>query len=361
MVSPEELAGPDRARQLFGAEVVDADEAKVGTVTEVFLDDDTDQPKWVSIRTGWFGTNESLVPLQGAQFGDGRIRVQYDKATIKAAPRSDEGQPLSRDDEGQLYRHYHRETSGRHARTDDAAADTGAVSGAENAAGADRDAPPSDDGLTAQENTTDGGMVRSEERLAVGTERVATGRARMRKFLVTQEEQITVSVAREDVRVEYVTDVDPAASDARAHSVSAGPEPGGAEPAGGGSAGAGSAGGASAGAGSAGADQRQGGLDHDRLPDRRDNRNLREHNATDRDGWLVLYAQRPVVTMEWVPVERVRLGTVPVTAEETVTGEVRKEQLDVVTDEQRDAVPDPVPDRDSDQAAGTRSRERQDR
>ncbi len=91
MVSPEELAGPDRARQLFGAEVVDADGAKVGTVTEVFLDDDTDQPKWVSIRTGWFGTNESLVPLQGAQFGDGRIRVQYDKSTIKAAPRSDEG------------------------------------------------------------------------------------------------------------------------------------------------------------------------------------------------------------------------------------------------------------------------------
>src|SRR3954447_8106310 len=106
MVSPEEMVSPDQARQLFGAEVLDADGAKVGTVTEVFLDDDTDRPSWVSVRTGWFGTNESLVPLRGAEIAADHIRVSYDKATIKAAPRSDDGEPLSRDDEGTLYRHY---------------------------------------------------------------------------------------------------------------------------------------------------------------------------------------------------------------------------------------------------------------
>lgn len=48
---------------------------------------------------------------------------------------------------------------------------------------------------------------------------------------------------------------------------------------------------------------------------------------------MVLYAQRPVVTMEWVAVERVRLSTVAVTAQQTVTGAIRQEQLEVVTED----------------------------
>lgn len=247
MVSPEEMANPDQARQLFGAEVVDADGAKVGTVTEVFLDDDTERPSWVSVRTGWFGVNESLVPLQGAEIADERIRVPYDKATIKDAPRSDDGQPLSRDDEGALYRHYHA---------------TDVASGDPDAAGPDT--------IAAE---PDGTMVRSAERLVVRTGRAPTGRARLRKYLVTEEQQITVQVSREEVRVEYDTDHETDTDGDR-------PNPG-----------------------------------------------------ADSDGWLVLYAQRPVVTTEWVAVERVRIGTVDVMAEETVTGEVREERIEVLTDD----------------------------
>ena len=50
---------------------------------------------------------------------------------------------------------------------------------------------------------------------------------------------------------------------------------------------------------------------------------------TEEEHEVVLHAERPVVTTEAVPVERVRLGTETVTEQETVTGEVRKEQIEV--------------------------------
>ncbi|MCR2794261.1 YsnF/AvaK domain-containing protein, partial [Microbacterium sp. zg.Y625] len=43
---------------------------------------------------------------------------------------------------------------------------------------------------------------------------------------------------------------------------------------------------------------------------------------------VVLTEERPVIAKETVPVERVRLGTETVTEEETVTEQVRKEQID---------------------------------
>jgi stress response protein YsnF len=43
---------------------------------------------------------------------------------------------------------------------------------------------------------------------------------------------------------------------------------------------------------------------------------------------VTLRAERPVVETEAVPVERVRLGKETVRDEETVSGEVRKEQIE---------------------------------
>ena len=47
---------------------------------------------------------------------------------------------------------------------------------------------------------------------------------------------------------------------------------------------------------------------------------------------VTLHAERPVVTTEAMPVERVRLGKETVTDQETVSGEVRKEQIEMDTD-----------------------------
>ena len=59
-------------------------------------------------------------------------------------------------------------------------------------------------------------MTRSEEELRIGTTRRETGRARLRKFIVTENVQQTVPVQREEVRVERepITDANmPAAMD----------------------------------------------------------------------------------------------------------------------------------------------------
>jgi stress response protein YsnF len=46
-------------------------------------------------------------------------------------------------------------------------------------------------------------MTRSEERLVAGTEVYENGRARLRKYVVTEDVQITVQVRREELRVEH--------------------------------------------------------------------------------------------------------------------------------------------------------------
>ena len=45
-------------------------------------------------------------------------------------------------------------------------------------------------------------MTRSEEQLHVGTERVSTGKARLRKYVVTENVTTTVPVTHEEVRME---------------------------------------------------------------------------------------------------------------------------------------------------------------
>jgi hypothetical protein len=45
-------------------------------------------------------------------------------------------------------------------------------------------------------------MTRSEEEMHVGTERREAGRARLRKYVVTKEQQQTIPVRHEEVRVE---------------------------------------------------------------------------------------------------------------------------------------------------------------
>ena len=49
---------------------------------------------------------------------------------------------------------------------------------------------------------TDTAMTRSEEEMVVGTRQEETGRARLRKYIVTEDVQRTVPISTEEVRVE---------------------------------------------------------------------------------------------------------------------------------------------------------------
>jgi hypothetical protein len=74
-----------------------------GAVGQVYLDDETGRPEWVSVNTGMFGLNESLVPLQDASLAGDRLDVAYDKETVKAAPRVEVDSHLEPNEEDELY------------------------------------------------------------------------------------------------------------------------------------------------------------------------------------------------------------------------------------------------------------------
>src|SRR3954452_1106520 len=92
---------------VIGSNAVDNDGDKLGKVGQVFLDDQTGRPEWATVNTGLFGTHESFVPLAEATVSGGTLRVPYEKARVKDAPRvSAEQGHLSPDEEAELYRYY---------------------------------------------------------------------------------------------------------------------------------------------------------------------------------------------------------------------------------------------------------------
>jgi uncharacterized protein (TIGR02271 family) len=181
--------------QWRGAKAVDVNGDKVGSVDEVYLDRGSEQPEWVTVSTGLFGTRTTFVPINDAQLIDGEVRLGYAKDQIKDAPNVDADGALSRDEEQALYEHYGR-------------GDYGDWNGSDSTGSTDRDRTDEDridretTGRDTSGRTTDDAMTRSEEELRVGTSERESGRVRLQKYVVEEEVTKTVPVRREEVRVE---------------------------------------------------------------------------------------------------------------------------------------------------------------
>lgn len=92
--------------ELFNCDVVDVNGDKVGSVGQVYLDDQTGQPSWVTVKTGLFGLKETFVPLEQAVVADGKITTPYAADKVKEAPRVDPDKHLDADEEAELYGYY---------------------------------------------------------------------------------------------------------------------------------------------------------------------------------------------------------------------------------------------------------------
>lgn len=178
---------------LIGANVMDTEDRKIGTVGQIYVDSDTNQPSWVTIVTGLFGTSESFAPLDRADWDGHDLRVGYEKSVVKDAPRVDNDGALDRADEDALYRYYGigAPTGVQGVGDIPTTTDTGVGSATTSTEGYDTSGPVTDDAMT-----------RSEEQLRVGTEQVQAGRARLRKHIVTENQTITVPVSHEEVTLE---------------------------------------------------------------------------------------------------------------------------------------------------------------
>lgn len=256
MISEQNIA------RLNGSDLTDSDGDKIGSIGQIYVDPATARPNWATVRTGFFGMSESFVPLDQADEVDGGIRVPFTKDIVKSAPNIEPDRELSEDEEDRLYDYYRGQ--GYTGSTGDSWTDHDDDAYARAGSGA---------GGSATRGSDDDAMTRSEERLNVGTERVQTGRARLRKYVVTEEQNVTVPVSREEVRLEREPITEANQGDA-----------------------------------------------------------LRGPEISEAEHEVVLTEERPVVEKETVPVERVRLDTETVTDQERVSGEVRKEEIELEDD-----------------------------
>ncbi|WP_327238156.1 PRC and DUF2382 domain-containing protein [Streptomyces sp. NBC_01317] len=288
--------------ELSGLTVYGKEGDKIGNVGQVYVDDVTGRPEWVTVKTGMFGMKESLVPLSGGRRMGEDLHVPHTKETVKDAPRLDADEHLDPAQERALYEHYGLSGAGMGAETgagtgeaseSGARADTGtadatsttdttaAATGTGTAAAMGTNA-----GAAAAADTTGGHqaydpdkapaasadlhnpeMIRSEEELHVATVEREVGTARLRKVVVTENVTTSVPISHEEVRVIHEP-IDPA-SDAASRP-----------------------------------------------------------NIGEAETRVTLHAEQPVVRKETVAVERVRLETEKVTEEREVTSDVRKEQIE---------------------------------
>ncbi|GHD20452.1 DUF2382 domain-containing protein [Nocardiopsis kunsanensis] len=100
------MADDLRPENLIGHQLLDGEGHSVGKINQVYLDDRTNEPSWVSVHTGLFGRKETLVPLQGAQPQQEDLQVPYDKATVKDAPHVESGAHISPETEAEVRDYY---------------------------------------------------------------------------------------------------------------------------------------------------------------------------------------------------------------------------------------------------------------
>ncbi len=181
---------------LQDATVFDVDGDKVGGVGQVYLDDDTNEPTFITVKTGLFGMKETFVPLSDAAETSDGVTVPFKKDFIKDAPNVDADGHISPEDERRVYDYYGM-NYGRGGDSVDAG----------------RDAPASKDRGDA--GTDEASVVVRNEELNVGTERRATGQVRLRKHTYTDTETVEVPVTREEVVVDREP-IDPDSAEARA-------------------------------------------------------------------------------------------------------------------------------------------------
>lgn len=206
-------------KDLFNATAYDKAGEKLGSVKEVFVDEQSGQPTFVEVNHGLFGMSSSLVPLRGHDFTGEELKLAFSKDRIENAPDFDSDKPLTPEAQADIFKHYNLEnaqdvTTYRDERDERAGAAGAGVAGA-GVAGAGAGAHAKDETAATDRLDTDratatgngvsnneGEVIRSEERLDVNKERVATGEARLRKYVVTDTETVEVPVEREEVRVE---------------------------------------------------------------------------------------------------------------------------------------------------------------
>ncbi|MHA7209385.1 YsnF/AvaK domain-containing protein [Arthrobacter sp. MDT1-65] len=275
-----------------GANVLSEDGAVLGPMGQLYVDDATGEPSWVTVATHTMGNPESFAPLRGATLAGRDVRLPYTHAKVYDSPKMSLDGHLSPEEEQHLLRYY-----GLMAPKDDVGTDQAATAGFADSGRTDADRTDTDrardsdrpdtDRTRTQSSRPEGdySMTRSEEQLRVGTEIRETERVRLVKRVVTEDVTMTVQIRREELVVERVPVKDgvPFYDDGQNSYTEA---------------------------------------ERERLY------SAVETAFNGETVEVVLYEEKPRVEMDVVPIERVRVRREARTHDEVVSGQVRKEVIE---------------------------------
>jgi sporulation protein YlmC with PRC-barrel domain len=90
-----------------GKDLIDSAGEKIGKLQDVYVDVETDEPMFGTVKEGFIGRHLTFVPLAGVTKGPDHLQVAVSADAVKAAPNIElHGDELSQADESTLYHHY---------------------------------------------------------------------------------------------------------------------------------------------------------------------------------------------------------------------------------------------------------------
>lgn len=185
-------------REAQGRELVDVQGRPLGHVRQIFLDETTREPAWATVDAPGGQDRLVLVPLAHATVEGDRVRVAVTSEAVTSSPATDGASDRFQPDHmDRVRRHYEDgpDVAGYGADDRPAASERRDLIGDD-----DRSAALGQRDRTATEGPAT--VVRSEEELVIGRERVAHERVRLVKRIVTETVTQTIEVRREELHVE---------------------------------------------------------------------------------------------------------------------------------------------------------------
>jgi hypothetical protein len=79
------MTTPQDAQQFIGRTAVDSEGSKIGKIGEVYLDEQTGVPLWITVATGIFGARQNFAPIDGSRFDGDQVRLAVPEDLIKDA------------------------------------------------------------------------------------------------------------------------------------------------------------------------------------------------------------------------------------------------------------------------------------
>ena len=90
-----------------GKMLVDNAGEKIGKLQDVYVDVETDEPQFATVKEGLIGRHLTFVPLGGVKVGPDVLEAAVSKEQVHDAPNMEQhGEELSQADESRLYHHF---------------------------------------------------------------------------------------------------------------------------------------------------------------------------------------------------------------------------------------------------------------